>query len=188
LFWFLVIVLILFLWFVYDKYIQRSHQLLKNYPVIGRLRYLFEELREPLRQYFGDEKFYESKDKLDWVYKAARDLPNYASFAPSQPLPKPKFMIKHATVVYNDDEVGKKVMDPLLQKFNKLTVSKTIKVMDPEQKEVKVTLITLSDDSITKKETNKGSVGTNAVSKILSRIVTKDDVELWTPQNPITVA
>jgi hypothetical protein len=91
-------------------------------------------------------------------------------------------------VVYNDDEVGKKVMDPLLQKFNKLTVSKTIKVMDPEQKEVKVTLITLSDDSITKKETNKGSVGTNAVSKILSRIVTKDDVELWTPQNPITVA
>lgn len=104
--WFLLFVVILFLWFVYDKYIQRSHQLLKNYPVIGRLRYLFEELREPLRQYFGDEKFYESKDKLDWVYKAARDLPNYASFAPAQPLPKPKFMIKHANIVYNDDEVS----------------------------------------------------------------------------------
>lgn len=104
--WFLIIVLILILWFVYDKYIQRSHQLLKNYPVIGRLRYVFEELREPLRQYFGDEKFYESKDKLDWVYKAAKDLPNYASFAPAQPIPKPKFMLKHANLVYNDDEVS----------------------------------------------------------------------------------
>jgi len=69
------------------------------------LRYVLEELREPFRQYFGDEKFYESKDKLDWVYKAARDLPNYASFSPSQPLPKPKFMLRHATIVLNDDEV-----------------------------------------------------------------------------------
>jgi len=43
-----------------------------------------EEVREPFRQYFGDEIFYESKDKLDWVYKAARDLPNYSSFSPNR--------------------------------------------------------------------------------------------------------
>ncbi|MEA3354812.1 MAG: FMN-binding glutamate synthase family protein [Campylobacterota bacterium] len=101
----LIVVLILLLWFVYDKYIQREHQLLKNYPIIGRLRYVLEEVREPFRQYFGDEKFYESKDKLDWVYKAARDLPNYSSFSPAQPLPKPKFMLKHAMIVLNEDEV-----------------------------------------------------------------------------------
>jgi len=100
-----LIVFIIFIWYIHDKYVQRRHQLLVNYPIIGRLRYLFEELREPFRQYFGDEKFYESKDKLDWVYKAAQDLPNYASFSPSQPLPKPKFMLKHATIVLNDDEV-----------------------------------------------------------------------------------
>lgn len=92
-------------WYIHDKYVQREHQLLVNYPIIGRLRYLFEEVREPFRQYFGDEKFYESKDKLDWVYKAARDLPNYASFSPAQPLPKPKFMIRHSNIVLNDDEV-----------------------------------------------------------------------------------
>ncbi len=92
-------------WYVHDKYVQREHQLLVNYPIIGRLRYLFEEVREPFRQYFGDEKFYESKDKLDWVYKAARDLPNYASFSPAQPLQKPKFMIRHSNIVLNDDEV-----------------------------------------------------------------------------------
>lgn len=98
-------VIIIIAWYVHDKYVQRDHQLLVNYPIIGRLRYVFEEFREPFRQYFGDEKFYESKDKLDWVYKAARDVPNYASFSPSQPLPKPKFMLRHATIVLNEDEV-----------------------------------------------------------------------------------
>jgi glutamate synthase domain-containing protein 2 len=97
--------IIILAWYVHDKYVQRDHQLLVNYPIIGRLRYVFEEAREPFRQYFGDEKFYESKDKLDWVYKAANDAPNYASFSPSQPLPKPKFMIRHANIVLNDDEV-----------------------------------------------------------------------------------
>lgn len=103
-FWILFVVAII-AWYIYDKYVQREHQLLVNYPIIGRLRYLLEEVREPFRQYFGDEKFYESKDKLDWVYKAARDLPNYASFSPAQPLPKPKFMIRHANIVLNDNEV-----------------------------------------------------------------------------------
>ncbi len=99
------LVIVFIAWYIHDKYVQREHQLLVNYPIIGRLRYLFEEVREPFRQYFGDEKFYESKDKLDWVYKASRDVPNYASFSPAQPLPKPKFMIKHANIVLNDNEV-----------------------------------------------------------------------------------
>ncbi len=101
----LVFFIIILAWYVHDKYVQRDHQLLVNYPIIGRLRYVLEEAREPFRQYFGDEKFYESKDKLDWVMKASRDLPNYASFSPAQPLPKPKFMLRHANIVLNDDEV-----------------------------------------------------------------------------------
>lgn len=104
----IIFVVVLILWFIYDKYVQREHQLLVNYPIIGRMRYFFEELREPFRQYFGDEKFYESKDKLDWVYKASQDKANYASFSPGQPLPKPKFMIRHSNIVLNDDEVDTK--------------------------------------------------------------------------------
>ncbi len=102
---YIVFFIVIIAWYVHDKYVQREHQLLVNYPIIGRLRYFFEEVREPFRQYFGDENFYESKDKLDWVYKASRDVPNYTSFSPSQPLAKPKFMIKHANIVLNDDEV-----------------------------------------------------------------------------------
>ena len=94
------------LMFVYDKYVQRKHALLINYPVIGRLRYLFEALREPLRQYFAEETFYDSKDKVDWVYKAAKDVPNYQSFSVTQPFAGSRFIIKHATNVLNEDEVS----------------------------------------------------------------------------------
>ena len=102
---FLFVLLLILSWYIHDKYVQRKHQILVNYPIIGRLRFLFQEFREPFRQYFGDEKFYESMDKLDWVYSAARDKVNYSSFSPSQPLPKPKFMLRHTTIVLNDDEV-----------------------------------------------------------------------------------
>ena len=91
---------------IYDKYIQRKHQLLINYPVIGRMRYLLEALREPFRQYFGDETFYESKDKVDWVYKAAHDQTGYASFSPTQPQDNPKFLMKHSNSPLNDNEVN----------------------------------------------------------------------------------
>ena len=101
----LAISILIFAWYIHDKYVQRTHQILVNYPIIGRLRFVFQEFREPFRQYFGDEKFYESMDKLDWVYNASRDKPNYSSFSPSQPLPKPKFMLRHTNIVLNDDEV-----------------------------------------------------------------------------------
>jgi len=106
--WFVILVIFLigiFMWYVHDKYVQRKHQILVNYPIIGRLRFVFQEFREPFRQYFGDEKFYESMDKLDWVYSASRDKVNFSSFSPSQPLPKPKFMLRHTNIVLNDDEV-----------------------------------------------------------------------------------
>ncbi len=91
--------------FVYDKYVQRKHALLINYPVVGRARYLFETLREPLRQYFAEETFYDSKDKVDWVYKAAKDKPNYQSFSVAQPFSGSRFIIKHSQNVLNDNEV-----------------------------------------------------------------------------------
>lgn len=121
----LVFTIIITAWYVHDKYVQRDHQLLVNYPIIGRLRYVFEEAREPFRQYFGDEKFYESKDKLDWVYKAARDLPNYASFSPSQPLPKPKWMLRHANIVLNENEVNSTFSVTFGEKRKKPYVSKS---------------------------------------------------------------
>jgi len=91
--------------FIYDRYVQRKHQLLINYPVIGRMRYVFEALREPLRQYFANETFYESRDKIDWVYKAAKNVPNFMSFSVSQPFSGSRFILKHSSHVLNEYEV-----------------------------------------------------------------------------------
>ncbi len=96
----------LILLFIYDRYVQRKHQLIINYPIIGRFRYFFEALREPLRQYFAEETFYESRDKIDWVYKAAKDKPNYQSFSVAQPFSGSRFVVKHSVNVKNDDEVS----------------------------------------------------------------------------------
>ena len=95
--------------FIHDKYVQRKHALLINYPIIGRGRYLLEALREPMRQYFAEESFYDSKDKVDWVYKAAKDTPNYQSFSVTQPFSGSRFIIKHATNVLNEEEVDEDI-------------------------------------------------------------------------------
>ena len=91
--------------FIYDRYIQRENQLLINYPLIGRLRYVFYALRDPMRQYFGDEKFFESFDKVKWVYDAASRKSVYASFSPGQPLKKEHLGIKNANCVFNSEDV-----------------------------------------------------------------------------------
>ncbi len=102
----LAVVILTFMLYVYDRYVQRQHALLINYPVIGRGRYFLEALREPMRQYFADEKFYESRDKVEWVYKAAKNKPNYQSFSVGASFSDSRFILKHATSVLNEDEVS----------------------------------------------------------------------------------
>lgn len=105
----IIVGIILFLFinqYIYDKYVQRKSSLLINYPVIARMRYLFELLREPLRQYFGEETFYESRDKVDWVYKAAKNRSLFLSFSVSEPFNGSRFIINNANRVLNDDEVS----------------------------------------------------------------------------------
>jgi len=92
--------------FIYDRYIQRENQLLINYPLIGRARYLFYALRDPMRQYFGDEKFYESFDKVKWVYDSAERKSAYASFSPGQPIKGAMLSIKNANCVLNSEDVS----------------------------------------------------------------------------------
>jgi len=92
--------------FIYDKYIQRHDQLLINYPLVGRMRYLFYLLRDPMRQYFGDEKFYESFDKVKWVYDVAEGRSPYASFSPGQPQRSARLSIKNSNCVLNTHDVS----------------------------------------------------------------------------------
>jgi len=101
----LVIVVIMLLVALYDRFVQRDNQVLINYPLIGRLRYLFYLLRNPMRQYFGDETFFDSFEKLNWVNKVSANKNPYLSFSPSKPYGNQKTLFKHANFVKEIDEV-----------------------------------------------------------------------------------
>jgi glutamate synthase domain-containing protein 2 len=103
---FVLFIIISILLLIYDRYIQRENQLLINYPLIGRMRYFFYALRDPMRQYFGDEKFYESFDKVKWVLNSAERKSPYASFSPEQPQKSARLSIKNANCVLNTHDVS----------------------------------------------------------------------------------
>jgi glutamate synthase domain-containing protein 2 len=100
-----LLVLVLFFIYIYDRFIQRKNQLLINYPLFGRLRYFFYMLRDPMRQYFGDETYYDSFEKLEWVNKVSEGKNPYLSFSPSKPYGNQKTLFKHANFVKEVHEV-----------------------------------------------------------------------------------
>lgn len=53
-----------------------------------------------------EETFYESRDKVDWVYKAAKNQSLFLSFSVSEPFNGSRFIINNANRVLNDDEVS----------------------------------------------------------------------------------
>ncbi len=93
---------------IYDRYVQRINQILINFPLIGRMRYLFYLLRGPMRQYFGDEEYYDLHEKVEWVNKASYGKSLYYSFSLSKPSHTGIARFVHANNVYNLDEVPKK--------------------------------------------------------------------------------
>ena len=55
---------------------QKKHGVLRSYPVIGQLRYFFEQLGEYFRQYFfsGDrEEMPFNRATRGWVYRLAKN-------------------------------------------------------------------------------------------------------------------
>jgi len=123
-FWILVALLIN--QYIYDRYVQRNSSLLVNYPVIARMRYFLEAIREPFRQYFGVELFYESRDKIEWVYKAAKDKSTFLSFSVSQPFHENRFIIKHSSKVLNSNEVSDDLSVVFGKKHKRPFISKSI--------------------------------------------------------------
>jgi glutamate synthase domain-containing protein 2 len=68
---------------------QTSQAIRRNYPVIGRFRYLFESLGEFFRQYFfamDREELPFNRAQRSWVYRAAKDLDNTVAFGSTRDL------------------------------------------------------------------------------------------------------
>ncbi len=74
-FWPLVLIVPLSLLGIWDV-LQKSHSVLRNYPIIGHLRWLLESVRPELRQYFfasdtGEEPF--NREERSLVYQRAKN-------------------------------------------------------------------------------------------------------------------
>jgi glutamate synthase domain-containing protein 2 len=75
---------------------QKKHSVLRNYPVIGRLRYFFEQLGEYFRQYFfaGDrDEMPFNRATRGWVYRLAKNEGGFIGFGSTYDLHSPGALI-----------------------------------------------------------------------------------------------
>lgn len=75
---------------------QTAHAIRRNYPVVGRFRYLFETLGEFFRQYFfaqDREELPFNRAERNWVYRAAKDIDATVAFGSTRSLEPPGTVI-----------------------------------------------------------------------------------------------
>lgn len=90
-----VIIGMVVFWFIQDV-TQKKHSILRNYPVIGRLRYFFEIQGKYFRQYF----FANDRDEMPfnratrgWIYKNAKNKGSLIGFGSTNDLRQPGSII-----------------------------------------------------------------------------------------------
>ncbi len=80
------------LWLAWMYVVDRSQTeqaVRRNYPVVGRFRYLFEHLGEFFRQYFfamDREEMPFNRAERSWAYRAAKDVDNTSAFGSTRNL------------------------------------------------------------------------------------------------------
>ena len=85
----------LVVWFIQDV-TQKKHSVLRNYPVIGRLRYFFEAQGEYFRQYFfaGDrDEMPFNRATRSWAYRLAKAEGDIIGFGSTNDLREPGSII-----------------------------------------------------------------------------------------------
>src|SRR6188508_2679765 len=102
---------ILFLLYVFIQDVtQKKHTVLRNYPVIGRLRFFFENLGEYFRQYFfaGDrDEMPFNRATRGWVYKGAKNEGGIIGFGSTNDLREPGaiLFVNHPFPVLEEDRL-----------------------------------------------------------------------------------
>ena len=89
---------------------QKKHTVLRNYPVIGRLRFFFENLGEYFRQYFfaGDrDEMPFNRATRGWVYKEAKNEGGIIGFGSTNDLREPGaiLFVNHPFPVLEEDRL-----------------------------------------------------------------------------------
>ncbi len=80
------------LWVVVSDITQKKHTILRNYPLVGHLRYLFERQGEYFRQYFfanDREEMPFDRATRAWVYRTAKGEGGIIGFGSTKDLREP---------------------------------------------------------------------------------------------------
>lgn len=101
-FFWLFIIAIPFSALAFSDLRQRRHTLLRNFPVFAHFRYIFEDVRTQIRQYFIEsdrEGTPFSREKRDIVYQRAKGLPSLQPFGTIDDVYKPGYeWINHSII------------------------------------------------------------------------------------------
>lgn len=95
---------------------QKKHAIRRNYPVVGRFRYLFEHLGEFFRQYFfamDREELPFNRAERTWVYRAAKNVDNTTAFGSTRDL-RPVGTVIFANTMFPTLLEDNRVVTPLI--------------------------------------------------------------------------
>jgi glutamate synthase domain-containing protein 2 len=90
--------------------VQTRHAIRRNFPIIGRLRYLLERVGPELRQYIvtdNDEERPFSRDQRRWVYASSKKENPYFGFGTDDTMMAPQYLlIRHSPFPYESRPYG----------------------------------------------------------------------------------
>ncbi len=84
--WYILIALLLIVLF-HDLFLTKKHTILRNFPVVGHLRYLLEKAGPELRQYIvanNREELPFNRSQRSWIYASSKKENNYEGFGSDQ--------------------------------------------------------------------------------------------------------
>ncbi len=90
------IVIVILVVLAIQDVVQVRHAIRRNYPIVGRLRYLLEKLGPELRQYIvtdNDEERPFSRDQRRWIYSTAKKENQYFGFGTDNKMDRPQYPI-----------------------------------------------------------------------------------------------
>ncbi len=101
---------------IYDL-VQRKHAILRNFPLIGHIRYLLEMIGPELRQYIvtsNDEELPFNRDQRRWVYASSKKENNYFGFGSDNEMEQTDnyLIIKHSAFPLRIPTSGESDYDP----------------------------------------------------------------------------
>lgn len=102
--WWMWIIIFLVLVFIKDVFFNKTHTILHNFPIVGHLRYMLEEIGPELRQYIvasNREELPFNRIERGWIYASAKNENNYEGFGTDRDIYQPNYIfINNAVLPY----------------------------------------------------------------------------------------